>query len=738
MGKVARAVERRPYLVILCVLLVSGFMVYGATKLSMTTEFDKFLPREYPSVKTKLEFENEFGSVSYALVLIEGDNVTKAGAIRAILELENSLQTDPELQSAVTRVEAYTDYVLSGGMLPPDLQLEASVQLMLIQPVVAEKVVGKLITADQTAALIKVSVSGELPRAERTKVTSALRERVDNFNSVNENLQAGITGDVILYEDIFGMMNRDNSVLIPAAILLVAIILFLVFKRPSDIIAPLLIVGLGSMWAVGAMGYLGLEFTMIHVALVPLLLGLGIDYSIHMLNRYYEECGRGQRVKGAISTSIATAGAAISIAAVTTMIGFGSFMTSDLPPIRTLGAFAALGILFTFVLSLTFLPAVLVARDRRGMKRIRAIVVRRGKRVDKVLSAAAIGAERHRKPIVMVAALVTVVCALSAAGISSTMSFETFLPSNVESVATLNKIEEKFGGQMIIFVLAGGDVTSLQGLQEMLALENSVLSDENNPGQTLITGSLSLARVVQSPDNIENLDPAVRARLLSASNKAAIYFFVNARTDKETEQATKIVRSNVERHTGGALDLSLNGAPAVSGEPVILSDVLGSITPSMLSSTALTVLLCLIVLVLLFRSLVIGFIALLPLLLTLSWEFATLRALGWSLDVLTMGISALIIGLGVDYSVHVTYRFREEREKLGPQQAIRVTIMSTGTAMLAAAATTIGVFAVLSLSGMPALARFGSLTALVILYGIVAAGVILPSILVVRALWKRR
>ena len=757
--RVAEAIERRPYLTLLAVLIVSGFMAYGVTKLSMTTEFDKFLPEECPSIKARLEFESEFGSVSYVPILIEGDNVTQAAAIHAILDLENSLQTDPKLQNFVIQVEVYTDYIIplvlqmSGGVLPPDPQLEASVQSILLQPEITEKVVGKLITADHHAALLNVSIGGELPKDERAKVVNTLRDRVDNFNATNENLRARATGELILHEDIYGMMNQDNSVLIPAAILLVAIILFLVFKRPSDIFTPLMIVGLSSMWAVGTMGYLGLEFTMLHVALVPLLFGLGIDYSVHMLNRYYEELEQGKHVKKAILTSITTVGVAISITVITTMIGFGSFMTSSLAPIRTLGAFAALGILFTFVLALTCMPAVLVIRDRRGVKKIKAIVVRRGKKVDKVLSAAVIGAERHGKPIVLVAALVSVICAFSAVGISSTMSFETFLPESVESVVTLNEIRDQFGGQSIIFVLAGGDVMSPQGLREMLALENSVLSDENNFEQNLITGSSSLADAVllaaggQIPMDeslittiIENLDPAMKTRLLSDNHKVAIYFFVDAKTDKEMEQATKIVRSNVEGHAGGVLDFSINGEPAVGGEPVIISDILGNITPSMVSSTVLTIVLCLVVLVLLFRSPVLGLIALLPLLLTLSWEFGTLRVLGWPLDVLTMGISALIIGLGVDYAVHVIHRFMEEKRKYGPQlqRAIRATSMSVGTAMLTATATTVGVFAVLSLSGMPAMGRFGTLTALVIFYAFVAALVILPSVLVIQALWKRK
>jgi hydrophobe/amphiphile efflux-3 (HAE3) family protein len=561
---------------------------------------------------------------------------------------------------------------------------------------------------------------------------------VDNFD---KNLKASLTGDITVHEEIYGMMNRDNRILIPVAILLVAVIILLVFKRISDVFVALVIVGLGSMWAVGTMGLLQLDFTMFHVALVPLLLGLGVDYSVHMLNRYYEEIGRGRPVKRAIFTSITTVGVAVSISTLTTMIGFSSFVTSSLVPFRTLGIFAALGILFTFILSITLLPAALVLRDRKMARDLKATITMREKRVNKLLTFTAAAAERHWKPITAAAVAVAALCAISAVGIPTTMSVELFVPEHVESVAALNRINEKFGGQSTIFVLAGGDVTSPEGLREMLMLENSVLHDKENP-ENLIRGAWSLADAVslagggQIPADgeivaeiIQQLEPA--AKLLSGGT-AVIYFFVNARTDEEGRLATEIIRRNVGEFKGKALDLTIDGEPAVGGEPVVITDILSSITPTLFNSTVVTIILCFLVLAILFRSLTTGLIALLPLLLTISWEFGTLRILGWPLDVLTMGISALIIGLGVDYSVHVIHRFREERERHGAQLAVRSTIMNIGTAMLTAATTTIGVFAVLSLSGMPAMGRFGVLTALVISYGIISALMILPSILVFR------
>lgn len=760
MEKVAGTVERRPYLILLCVLLVSGFMAYGITKVSTTTDFEEFLPQDYPSVKVMSELEDKFGGggLSFESILLKADNVTKADIIKAILELENTLRMDPDLEGYATQVVAYINYVvpyIENYESLPDHQLEASVQFVLAQPEVKSRA-AEFLAADQKAALIKVSLNTELPNHSLSEMNDVFHDRVDEFDEKHANLTTGITGELTQQKDIQGMMGRDTSVLIPAAMILVILILFLVFRRFSDIFLPFLTVAVGAMWVIGVLGFLGMQFTMVHVALIPLILGIGIAYSIHVLNRYYEERGRGLRVEKAVVKSVKTIGVAVSLSAITTMIGFGSFLVSDLPPLREFGVFAALGILFTFILAVTLLPALLIIRDRRKAGEVKALVARRGKRVDKALSAAAIGAERHRRPIILGVACVTAVCVFLALGVSTTMSLETFMPGDVESIVTANEIEGYFGGQSFIFVLARGDgVTSPQGLQAMLVLENSILSDESNLRSGLITGSTSLAEMVllvtngampQTEDEViaaleilRGTYPTQMQGLLTEDNETTVILFsVIAKTDKEMRDAARIVRSHVEEFRGGALDLTVDGKPAVSGGPVIFSDIMGSIAPSMMKTTIFAILLCLIVLCVIFRSVLVGAIALMPMVLILGWELGTLRILGWPLDVMTMGISALLIGIGIDLSIHMTYRFREEwkEHKRSPQQSIRTTVMNVGTALLAAAGTTMGVFAVLSLARMPVLGRFGSLTALVIFYALIAALFILPSILVVYALRK--
>jgi hypothetical protein len=767
MDRIARMCERRPRTVILIAILITGFMAYGVTKVSMTTDFKEFLPESYPSVKTTLELENRFGSTSYEMILLKADNVTKADAIRDILELENTLRFDPRLENYAMMYSSYVDYVIRyipNYELLSDNQLEASVEALLENLSANPQTSGtisRLLTADRKAAVIYIYVNTRLTRSELLDKTTVLSECVENFGKTHTDLTASVGGTYSSYNDIRALMNRDNSILIPAAMVLVVFILFLTFRRLSDILLCFMVISLGSIWAIGTMGHLGLEFTMVHVALVPLLLGMGVDYSIYMLNRYYEERGKGLTAEKAVRASVSTIGVAILICMSTTVIGFVSFSISDIPPIQTLGTLAGLGIFFIFILATTLLPSIIFLRDRGKIGKVKAIVAKRGKNVDRALSSAATGAERHRKLVILVTVGVAALCAIAALGVSTTMSFETFLPSNVESIATQNEIEDLFGGQSELFVLARGNLLTPDGLREMYLFETAVISDKNNQGQ-LITGSLSLAKMVYERALItgENVllltEPKIAAivenlrstpstqtymdMLLTNDNReSAILFYLNATTDKEMKQATEIVRAHVPEFTGELLNLTTNGDPAVGGGPAIIADILGSITAGMFKTTLVAFIVCFVVLAIIFRSSWTGAMCILPVVLVVTLEFGTLRLLGWSLDVLTMGISALVIGSGIDYSIQITYRFREEWKTRGrqPQEAIRTTVMNTGASILAAMATTVGVFAVLALSRMPALGRFGSLTALVIVYAFLAAFFVLPCTIMFYALHKK-
>jgi len=746
LDRVAVSCARRRGAVILAVILVSLLMAYGASRVRQTSDYKKFLSSEQASVRVTLKAAEEFQGMSFETALVEGENLLRAGSLRELLGLENLLLSSPELENRVVGCQSYADLLLqqlpqvralltdpSRDPLTENLVMGAYLTI-LSDPRLSQQLRGYL-TPDLRAGLMRVYLNSSLPKEELTKAVGEVREKL----GAAENLRLGLTGSYSMQRDIGRIMQRDNSVLIPATVVFVCLILFLTFRRLSDVGRCLLVVGLAALWTMGVMGLTGSDFTSIHVALIPISMVAGVDYSLYFLSRYYEERGKGEGFAEALGTSARRVGTAVLMCFLTTLIGFLSFSISDLPPVRTLGQFAALAVSFAFLFTLLLLPALLgsggVGRAGRegGVSRGLASL---GRRI-----------ARHRKPVLAALAVTVALSALVAPRVGSTMSFDLLLPSGVESLQTQHRMEDLFGGQSQLFVLVKGRVLNPLALEQLRGFQEGVVSDPRASG--LIGGSYSLADPIfqyalfsghmpqteeEVAEVLENLRASNHGLFLPLSdNQTLVIFYVLGRTDRDFKRATQLVREHVENFSSPLLSLRLDGEPAVGGGPAVISDLFSRIIPNMLKTTLLALLLCLLVLILLFRSPVLGTLTLLPVCMVVMWELGTFYLLGWSLDVFTLGTFSLMIGMGIDYSVQLSSRMREELGRVGsPEEAAARTAGSIGRAVLASAVTMGGGFLILSLSRMPAMTRFGELVALVILYAFVAAVLFLPSALSLR------
>ncbi|MEM2192335.1 MAG: MMPL family transporter, partial [Candidatus Hadarchaeales archaeon] len=262
-------------LIILTVILTTGFMAYGLMRLESTTKFREFLPKDSPAIKTTEEFENTFdgGAGGAESILVEATDVTQAEIFLAILRLENEIKSDAELLEYIGEVNSYADYILPHLPAPPfsipEPQLENYIQLILSNPSVGSSIT-RILSENRTTALIIIQTTPGFSGEERSRKLQRLSEIVETFQENYKNIVFELTGDQTLHAEIMEIMNGDNRILIPSAAAFVVVILFFTFRKLSDIGLSMLVVGLGAVWAVGAMGWLGMKFTMLHVALVPL------------------------------------------------------------------------------------------------------------------------------------------------------------------------------------------------------------------------------------------------------------------------------------------------------------------------------------------------------------------------------------------------------------------------------------------------------------------------------------
>ncbi|MBN1288381.1 MAG: MMPL family transporter [Actinobacteria bacterium] len=211
------------------------------------------------------------------------------------------------------------------------------------------------------------------------------------------------------------------------------------------------------------------------------------------------------------------------------------------------------------------------------------------------------------------------------------------------------------------------------------------------------------------------------------------------RTPRGSQNEMKAVAELI-RAEASTLESETGMQATATGSSIIVTDLLGNILPTQVKSSGLALLLCLLVLIVVFRSVLYGMATLIVVVFGIALELIVLYVIGWPLDFFTVTISSLVIGVGVDFGIHITHRFREEFNHGVPDVsgAIRKTVLHVGRSLFAAALTTCGVFAIIGTSRMTPLSRFGITIAISLVGALIGAIIVLPSLLAVVAKFLSR
>ncbi len=522
------------------------------------------------------------------------------------------------------------------------------------------------------------------------------------------------------------------------------------------------------------------------VQLLPILLiGLGVDYAIHVNARYREEVSAGRSVDESVAIAIRTVGVALILATVTTAVGFLTNLTNDIPALREFGELAAVGILASFLLMLTFVPAVRELLDRHGERRATldrpALVAGSARRLPRFIGRAA-WLPRH-------AAVATIVVSLLLGGLGvwgttnleAKFSFVDFIPTTSPLRTTFQVLADEFGGgfgestQVLItgpldtpeaynalveatVDLAGvPDVATIDGLPQADSPVSLVFryADPTSPtfdpavGRAAAAAGLGPGRLEVGPDAdvaalyaaVEEAAPEAAARVLhrgGAGGHDAARFDIVTRAG---EQGARRLREDLARAFAPVATADLE---AVATSQAIISDVVvTTLQRSQLSSLLLTLLAALVLLVANFwyetRRPLLGVITTLPVVLVVFWSFGIMALAGVPFGPTTATISALAIGIGIPYMIHVTHRYLEDRARTrSAEEAVELTLLHTGGALAGSALTTVAGFGVLVISSTIPFRQFGFVTGYTILFALAGAVAVLPSYLVVWDRWHRR
>lgn len=640
-------------------------------------------------------------------------------------------------------------------------------------------------TASASADVAQISIEYATPptveesfELDLLAETRLLADSIDGFNTGDNIL---LFSDAIVQQENNELLADSSAVVFPASLLLILFFLTVAYRDPFDLGVGLISLVMAFVWTFGFMGLVGIPFAEPIITVFALILAVGIDFGIHVINRYREERATGAGIDHAMLLSTRQLLIAFVIVAITTAFSFAANIASD--QTQNFGIVAASGIVFILFIFGIFLPAAKVSLDRfRSGRRIPSFGSRpllgEGSAITRGLSGGVAVARVAPVAVLVIMLLLGTGVTVYGAGVDAEFDQEVFFPEE-ERVEQYQQLPSPFGVDEYVFIeyldyleedfdaafqdsvtlyiedrglrTRGGlaavdralkDPPDVYEADNRRASANSILdvieshADTNPEFATVVdrydsTGNGIPDRELETVyDELFASTAGDQARDRMTTDYTATRIDITVDADAEQDEVVATTRAIAE-------DLRLDAV--ATGTVVVFEDVAQETTETAVVNLALAFFLTALTLIIAFRQLegraAYGIIALLPVLLSVALLLGTMRYLDIALSPITAPILSVSIGLGVDYTVHFMHRFVDEyKADSDVLRALNITVWGTGGALTGSMITTVSGLGVLYLALIPVLAEFGLLIALGVFYAWLLSLILLPSAIVV---WDR-
>lgn len=753
MNRVLRFLVRHPRATLVGIAVATGGFALFLPRIGFEADYSKMLPAGDPIVAQYDRARDLFGSQSMFMFALEAE---EGGTLFDLPSLVKLYRITDEL--AILVDEGLLEEVISPASVKVVAGSAAAITVrpILSQPpnteedvarfremVLAERMVkDTLFAADGRAAVLVLRVTPELEDREDAmgRVLDRLTDLTARYGGPE---RFHISGDAAFLVHVNRYMRQDLGLLLPVVVGVVVAVLLASFRTWRGVILPLSVVLVALVWTMGLMGVVGAKLTMISTFLPVLLVAVGSAYGIHVVNDHAELARRGGG-RGDLAERVAhemllpVAGAALTTAA-----GFLTLQSSFLVPTREFGLFAAFGTLAAFVLAMTMIPCLLALAPLPRTRR-----ARRERWFDAAAARSARFLARH--PILTLIGAGAVLGAfLAGVPLLRVESDVTkYFRSDSPVVQGLRFVEHRFGGsQELSVVLDTGRRDGLKNPEVLRFMDRiqGFLAEQPEVGATSSLADL----VKETYFTLRGDDPAAYA-IPPTSRAVAQTLLLYEMGGGEVTRNLATADFSQGRVTARVRSVGLSGyarltevletflarekpdvlAYYVTGSPALYIQLSRKLIQSQLVSLGTSLGAVGAIVSLLMLSVGAGLLSLLPLIVAVAGNFGVMGYAGAYLDMATIMIASLSVGIGVDYAVHFLTRYRRARGgglEHGP--ALEETFRVTGKAILVNALTLTLGFLVMLLSRFGALVTFGWLVSLTMVTSVIGALFILPAVL---------
>ncbi len=751
MKVLAKLITGFPWVIITIILCITIFLGIMIKNIEAEADITKAIPSYLPEVKYFNQVNEIFPKQEFFIVGLISDDLFTRDNIARLSRLTDAFSALKGVGQVLSPVNLDlidgTDDGIEVYPIIEKLPETADEVEAFRQEITTNRLYkGTFVSADERAAIILIQVEdGDY----REQILSQIKLIIDDNRGWYETYR--IAGEGATLSEIKNIITGDLVLLSPIVVFVILFILFISFRNIRGIVLPILSVLISAIWVLGIMSLLHVPLSIMTTVVPTILIAIGSAYGIHIINRFMLVLKDDR--KKAIEETVTHTGLAVLMAGLTTIAGFLSFLSSKIDMIREFGIFTAVGVMCALIFSLLFISALLC---------VMPVPRRRGKSapqdpgkpgfLGRLLSQLGTFVTK-RQPVILIVVVLLLVFAIS--GI-----FRLRVESDlVQMFGKHTKVMEdneffndNFNGTMTMqIVFEGSEADRMKDpevLDEIYKLQQYAKTfDIVGNSQSITDMVMEMNRVMNGDDEAFYTIPESRKLVSqylllysltgdeSSLENLVSYDFSMANLTLFVKSANLTVMKGFEDEiqTYIADNIDLEGVTVhVTGRITTLSVLSELIVQSQLFSIMISLILVLVITAGIFRSLALGLLSTVPILLTILLNFGLMGWLAIPLDIATVLIASVAIGIGIDYTIHYISHYTFERQHgHGPAEAIANTNGTTGKAIIYNAVSVGAGFLVLIFSSLASIGVLGAMIALTMFVASVGSLTIIPAILTV-------
>jgi predicted RND superfamily exporter protein len=781
---------------ILFLVLLPTFLIGSQVRnLSIDTSNEGLLHPGDPILTTYNEFRDQFGRDDILMLAIKSDDIFTIPYLTKLKNLHDQLEAEvPHVNDITSMINARDTRGQGDTLLVDDLlrhfpatdqDLAEIKERVMANPLYRNQLVSAdstfstiLIESDtySSAGLKEVDVMSGfddeltfptddqsyaatdhpafLTDKENSQMVAKAEAIARSFNG--PDFEIYIAGSPIVTHTVKQLMMKDMQKFLRLAVLTIGLCLFIMFRRISGVLLPLLVVAFTLITTLGLMAKYGVQFKVPTIILPSFLLAVGVGASVHVLSLVYQRLRKNDSKEEALVYALGHSGLAIVMTSLTTAAGLASFATAKVAPIADLGMFSSIGIVLSLLYTLILLPTLLAIFPLKPKKAQALDSSPSG--FDRFFDWVAVITTSRPKLIVALSLLVVVVFAAGIPKLRFSHNLLSWLPEQMPVRVATETIDHNMRGSVALEVVL--DTGSENGLYDPLVLQ--AMDDLGTKLENFEQESLFVGKVISVTTILKEIHKALHENrpemyripenealipqeflLFENSGSDDLQDFVDSRFSKARvtikvpwRDALSYVPfiskiENLFKTTFAGITVEEKPVTiTTTGIMSLFARILYATMYSAAQSYGIAILVITVMMILLIGDLRIGIIAMVP---NISPILIVMGIMGWfsiPLDMFTMLVASIAIGLAVDDTIHFVYNFKKYYQESGDvHQAVRHTLHTAGRAMLTTSIVLSIGFFLFMFASMHNVFNFGMLVGLAIVIALLADFFLAPSLM---------